>query len=170
MSKWHNYITPDELADTASYFNDKVLGSRKITPEAVIQVAQMASEYYSYLNDHDAIADAIRFDVQSFSEYATMGYIANENLEFADRYASLLAAGHPHNGFNDLEISAKWISGAPELTSQAQHAIIAALSPKSSDIEQLHANTRLTLIAKNGELSDDTAEFLEAALSSISYN
>lgn len=170
MAKWHDFISPDELADTASYFNDKVADSRKISADSIISVASMACDYYGYLEDSDAIADAIRYDVQSFAEYATLGYTETTELEFADRYSSLLAAGHPHNGFSDMENLAGWISGAPELSREARHAIVAALSPKSSEVEVLHANTRLFLIAKDGELSDATAELLELALSHTDSN
>jgi hypothetical protein len=165
MANWHDFVQPTELADTVSYYNDKVGESRHVSSEATLAVAKQACDYYSYL-DADERADAIRYDIQSFAEYATLGVNVSEGLEFAPRYSSLLAAGHPDRGFKDLDAAASWISGAPELNSAARRAIVAALSPASSEVEVLHANTRLMLMSKEGNLSDSTAAYLEKALSS----
>jgi hypothetical protein len=168
MAKWHDYIQPTELADTITHFNDKVGDSRHISSEAALSVAQLACDYYSYLDSSEEIADAIRYDVQSFAEYATLGVNVSGELEFSGRYAPLLASGHPDNGFKNLDHAANWISGAPELNNTAKRAIVAALSPKSSEVETLHANTRLMLMSKDGQLSDSTAAYLEKALSLVS--
>jgi hypothetical protein len=165
MANWHDFIQPTELADTVSYFNDKVGETRHVSSEATLAIAKQACDYYSYL-DAEERADAIRYDVQSFAEYATLGVNATDGLEFADRYAPLLAAGHPSKGFKDLDAAASWISGAPELNAAAKRAIVAALSPTSSEVEILHANTRLMLMSKDGQLSDLTAAYLEKALNS----
>lgn len=165
MANWYDLIQPTELADTVSYYNDKVGETRHVSSEATLSVARQAYDYYSYL-DADERADAIRYDVQSFAEYATLGLNVSEDLEFADRYEPLLAAGHPRKGFKNLDASATWISGAPELNSAARRAIVAALSPTSSEVEVLHANTRLMLMSKDGQLSDITATYLEKALNS----
>lgn len=168
MANWHDYIQPTELADTVSYFNDKVGESRHVSSQAALTVAQQACDYYSYLSSDEEVADAIRYDVQSFAEYATLGVNVSDGLEYADRYAPLLASGHPDNGFKNLDEAATWISGAPELNWAARRAIVAALSPASSEVETLHANTRLMLMSKDGQLSDSTAAYLEKALSSAS--
>lgn len=165
MANWYDLIQPTELADTVSYYNDKVGETRHVSSEATLSVARQAYDYYSYL-DADERADAIRYDVQSFAEYATLGLNVSEDLEFADRYEPLLAAGHPRKGFKNLDAAATWISGAPELNSAARRAIVAALSPTSSEVEVLHANTRLMLMSKDGQLSDITATYLEKALNS----
>lgn len=165
MPSWDSYISPEELADTFSYYNSKVGDSRSVTAETAVKVAQQACNYYSYL-DADEIGDAIRYDVQSFAEYATTGFNVTDELEFDSRYQPLLASGHPDSTNPDKEQVAEWISGAPEISERAKDAIVAALSPEVDETVLLHANTRLIVMAREGLLSDATMVLLEKALSS----
>lgn len=164
MANWDEFISPEELADTFSYYNSKVGESRQISAETAVQVAQQACNYYSYLEGEER-GDAIRYDVQSFAEYATTAFNFNDELEFSPRYTYLLASGHPYSESQDKESLADWIAGAPELTDKARQAIVASLSPGIDDVTLLHANTRLILMARQGQLSDQTMYLLERALS-----
>lgn len=164
MANWDEFISPEELADTISYYNLKVGESRRISANEAIQVAQQACNYYSYL-DAEERKNAIRYDVQSFAEYATTAFNVEDELEFSPRYTHLLASGHPFAENPDKESLAEWIAGAPEVSERAKDAIIASLSPNVDDVTLLHANTRLILMAREGQLSDETMYLLERALS-----
>ncbi len=163
MNTWDQFISPDELADTISYYNSKVGESRHITAATAVEVAQQACNYYSYLED-DERADAIRYDVQSFAEYATTAFNVTDELEFNSRYTALLSSGHPYSESQDRENLAEWLAGAPEVSEKARDAIVASLSPDVDEVTLLHANTRLILMAKRGQLSDQTMFLLEKAL------
>jgi hypothetical protein len=162
---WDTYINPEELADTFSYYNSKVGDSRAVDAQTAVKVAQQACNYYSYLSSEE-IADAIRYDVQSFAEFATTGFNVTDELEFHSRYQPLLASGHPDSSNPNKEKVAEWISGAPEISDRARDAIVAALSPEVDEVTLVHANTRLVVMAREGLLSDATMVLLERALSS----
>lgn len=164
MANWDEFISPEELADTFSYYNSKVGESRQISAEVAVQVAQQACNYYSYLESEER-GDAIRYDVQSFAEYATTAFNFDDELEFSPRYSHLLASGHPYSENQDREALAEWVAGAPELTEKAREAVVASLAPDVDDVTLLHANTRLILMAREGQLSDQTMYLLEKALS-----
>jgi hypothetical protein len=163
VNTWDQFISPDELADTISYYNAQVGESRHVTASTAVEVAQQACNYYSYLED-DERADAIRYDVQSFAEYATTAFNVVDDLEFSPRYLPLLSSGHPYSESQDKESLAEWLGGAPEVSDSAKDAIIASLSPDVDEVTLLHANTRLILMAKRGQLSEQTMFLLEKAL------
>lgn len=165
MNTWDSLINPEEIADTVSFYNEKVGESRHVTAETAIKVVSQAFNYYDYLEDEER-ADAIRYDLQSFCEYATTAFNSEDDLSFSDRYTSLLASGHPYSLKVDRSALADWIAGAPELTYSGKSAIVAALNPYS-DLEVVrHANIRLTIMAQNSELSLNTMYLLEEALRS----
>lgn len=164
MASWDQYITPEELADTFSYYNSKVGESRHVDAQTAVKVAQQACNYFSFL-EGDERADAIRYDVQSFAEYATTAFNVDDELEFNDRYTALLASGHPYNPKGNRENLAEWIAGAPEVSDRARDAIVASLSPEVDEMTLLHANTRLIIMAREGQLSESTMLLLEKALS-----
>jgi hypothetical protein len=165
MNTWNSYLSPEEVADTVSFYNEAVGETRHVSAETAINLVEQAFNYYSYLGD-DERADAIRYDLQSFCEYATTAFNVEESLEFSDRYLGLLASGHPYSGKMEKQSMGEWLSGAPELTSSARSAIVASLSPEADDDLVRHANIRLTLMAERGELSPTTMLLLEQALSS----
>lgn len=165
MKTWNSYLTPEEVADTVSYYNEKVGESRHVDAATAVAVVEQAFNYYNYLEDEER-SDAIRYDLQSFCEYATTAFNAEDGLEFSDRYSGLLASGHPYSVTQNVEDLGEWIAGAPELTHQGRTAVIASLSPKADPETVRHAHVRLTLMAQNDELSPSTMYLLESALSS----
>ena len=165
MATWDSYVTPEEVADTVSYYNEKVGESRHVDATTAISVVTQAFNYYNYLEDEER-ADAIRYDLQTFCEYATTAFNTEEELAFSDRYSTLLASGHPYSGKTDKFEKAEWLSGAPELSYAGKSAIVAALSPKADEETVRHANVRLTVMAQEGMLSDSTMYLLEEALRS----
>lgn len=164
MSNWDSVIHPGEVADTVNYFNEKVGSSRHVKSATAISVVAQAFNYYDYLEGEEK-ADAIRYDLQSFCEYATTAFNQGRELQFSDRYSSLLASGHPYSPKLDKVELAEWISGAPELDARGKTAIVAALSPEAHSETVRHAYVRLTVMAQSGMLSRETMSLLEKALS-----
>jgi hypothetical protein len=165
MATWDSLLHPTEVAETINYFNEKVGPSRFVSASTALSVVVQAFSYYDYLED-DEKADAIRYDLQSFCEYATTAFNQNSELEFADRYRALLASGHPRSVKPEKAEVAEWISGAPELDHRSQAAIVAALSPEAHAETVRHAHVRLALMAQEGLLSFETMSLLEEALTS----
>lgn len=165
METWNSYVSPEEVADTVSYYNNAVGESRQVSATTAVSLVEQAFNYYSHLEGEER-ADAIRYDLQSFCEYATTAFNAGEDLEFSDRYSPLLASGHPYATNRDQEALGEWIAGAPELAHKGKAAIVAALSPDVDSDTVRHAHVRLTVMAQNNELSASTMYLLEEALRS----
>ncbi|NBU22546.1 MAG: hypothetical protein EBS38_01310 [Actinobacteria bacterium] len=165
MSTWDSLINPIEVAETVNYFNEKVGPSRYVSSSTAISVITQAFNYYDYLEGEEK-ADAIRYDLQSFCDYATTAFNQDNGLEFADRYRALLASGHPRSLRPEKAEVAEWIAGAPELDHRSQAAIVAALSPEAHAETVRHAHIRLALMAQEGLLSFETMSLLEEALTS----
>lgn len=165
MNTWENLLNPDEIADTVSYYNEKVGQSRHVDAATAVSVVSRAFNYYDYLDD-EGRADAIRYDLQSFCEYATTAFNVEDELKFSDRYVGLLASGHPKSPKAKKDLVVEWISGAPELNLSGRNAIVAALSPDAHPETVRHAHVRLTVMAQSGLLSEQTMSLLEKALTS----
>lgn len=163
METWDAYINPEEVADTVTYYNQKVGSSRHVNAETVVKVVQQAFNYYDYLEGR-AKSDAISYDLQSFCEYATTAFNVEDSLEFSDRYSPLLASGHPRSLKPTKSAVPEWIAGAPELDGTAKSAVIASLSPGADEDLIRHAHVRLSLMAQGGRLSPSTMFLLEEAL------
>jgi hypothetical protein len=163
MKTWNAYVNLEEVADTVSYYNQKVGISRHVTAETAVKVVEQAFNYYDYLEGREK-SDAISYDLQSFCEYATTAFNVEDSLEFSDRYSPLLASGHPR-GLRPIKSEIpEWIAGAPELDGTARSAIIASLSPEADEDLVRHAHVRLSLMAQDGRLSPATMVLLEEAL------
>ena len=165
MTTWDSLINPMEVAETINYFNEKVGPSRYVSASTAISVIAQAFNYYDYLEGEEK-ADAVRYDLQSFCEYATTAFNEENELQFADRYRTLLASGHPRSVKPDKAEVAEWIAGAPELDHRSQAAIVAALSPEAHSETVRHAHVRLALMAQEGLLSTQTMSLLQEALTS----
>jgi hypothetical protein len=163
MKTWDFFVAPEEVADTVSYFNEKVGESRHVDANTAIAVVVQAFNYYDYLEDEER-SDAIRYDLQSFCEYATTAFNVEDSLEFSNRYSSLLSSGHPRSAKSNKVDLSEWIAGAPELDDTSRSAVIASLSPEAGEDLVRHAHVRLTLMAQDGRLSRPTMVLLEEAL------
>ena len=158
MKSWEYYITKTDLESVLSEFNSNVGASRQSSFEAIDEVATTAAAEYGTLDSVEEIQSAILWDVNSFLEYATTGITASAS-EIRSKYLDLLPAGHPETVNPSLSEYAAWVAGAPELFESDRDAIVASIKP-SDEFQNLHANVRLVEIAKQGRVSQQTADLI----------
>lgn len=159
---WSDFVTAEDVISIVDSYNAEASNIRAVDGDTALKVVELASDYYNYLDSSDR-SEAIKYDLHSFSEFATTGFTSDGDLEFIDRYESLLASGHPYVAA-DATATANWLAGAPELDDISRTAIIASVAPGASDMQKLHAYTRLTVLASNNQLSPETMTLLEQVL------
>jgi hypothetical protein len=159
---WTDFVTAEDVVSIVDSYNAEASNIRAIDGDTALRVVELASDYYNYLDSADRAA-AIKYDLHSFAEFATTGFTSDGDLEFIDRYEALLASGHPYVA-TDATATANWLAGAPELDEVSRTAVIASVAPGASDMQKLHAYTRLTVLASNNQLSPETMTLLEQVL------
>lgn len=150
--------------DTAAYvveqINSEVGPTRHVKVEDAYEIVASAHKKYSYLSGRERY-DAALWDLFSFTEFATTGELPEDMPVSCGCYTKYLPEGHPATE-PTLVASAKWVAGAPDLEESSRDAIVAAFSEGSSELESLHANTRLTAIMASGSLSEKTLNQIKA--------
>ena len=126
--------------------------SRHVTKEASYEVARRALDKYSYLSSCEDIHAAIMWELHSFVEYATTGYVEGEDFS---EYAEFTAAGHPDTECS-VSAAAAWVAGAPDLDNSGREALLTAFSEDSDYVKSLHASTRIRAMVSSGSLTETT--------------
>ena len=159
LEKVQSFLTSDEIETVLSHYNSNVGGSRQVSLSAAAEVASRSYDAYSDGCASDKLSDAILWELHSFLEYATLG--ASEDLDVVSDHEDLLNAGHPAQGMTaSAEARIDWASGAPEFDEASREVVKTALSETSSELEAVHAFSRLRALTASGKLDESTVELI----------
>lgn len=159
LEKVQTFLTSDEIETVLSHYNSGVGGSRQVSLSAAAEVASRSYDSYSDGCEADKLSDAILWELHSFLEYATLGI--SEDLDIVSEHDDLLNAGHPAQGMTaSAEARIDWASGAPEFDETSREIVRTALSETSSELEAVHAFSRLRALTASGKLNERTIELI----------
>ena len=161
IEKVQSFLTSEEIEQVLAHYNSNVGGARQVSLSAAAQVASRSYDAYSESHSGGELSSAILWELHSFMEYATQG--KSNDLEVVSEHEDLLNEGHPAHGLTaSIEARIDWASGAPEFDESSRDVIKTALSSESSELESVHAFSRLRALTASGKLSNETIELIES--------
>ena len=161
LEKIQSVLTSDEIEEVLAHYNSEVGGARQVSISAAAEVASRSYDSYSESSSQGELSSAILWELHSFLEYATRGH--TDELEIMSEHDDLLNSGHPSQAMvASLEDRVDWISAAPEFDETSRETVKAAFSKDSSDLEAVHAFSRLRALTSSGMLQPDTVAYIDA--------
>lgn len=159
LEKIQTVLTSDEIEEVLTYYNSAVGPARQVGITAAALVAERSYEAYSDSAESSELASAVLWELHSFLEYATLG--TSEDLEIISEHEDLLVEGHPGFGITASTPSRiSWAADAPDLEQSSREAIKTALSKTSSELEVIHAATRVKAMVSSGALDATTVQVI----------
>ena len=160
LEKVQGLLSSEEIEAVLSHYNSQVGGARQVALSAAAEVAARSYDAYFDSCPTAELSSAILWELHSFLEYATLGETAEPTV--VSEHDDLLTPGHPAQGMvASVDARIEWLAAAPELDESSRESVIAALSDSSSELEAVHAYTRLRALTAGGVLSSTTSALIE---------
>lgn len=160
LEKVQNVLSLEEIEEILAHYNSKVGEARQVGLTAAAAVAERSLDaYYDSCSSGSELFNAVSWELHTFLEYATFG--VSLDMDVVSEHDDLLNEGHPSQGLVASASSrVEWIAGAPELGESEREAIRFALSESASDLEAIHASSRIKALAASGAMSEATLGFV----------
>lgn len=159
LEKVQTVLTSDEIEEVLSLYNSSVGPHRQVGISAAALVAERSFDAYSDSCESAELSSAVLWELHSFLEYATLG--SSQDLDVISEHDDLLVEGHPGFGITaSTAARINWAADAPNLEESSREAIKTALSKTSSELEVIHASTRVKALVSSGLLDTTTVQVI----------